>query len=369
MKLNLKFKAAASIIVLLTPQAFAATQLGDYVTFSGFGTLGVVQTNTDQGQFARADYEQTAGATTHASFDVDSDLGLQLTAKPTQWLSATVQTLTQQRTTNLDTEVEWAYLKLQPVKNLSLLAGRMALPMFLVSDFRNVGYANNWIRPPDEVYGLALLTRLQGAELSYALPIHSSMLTLTGVAGESKLDARDQEFDGHRLKGGNAQWELDWITLRVGYVETDVSTQGVMFHYSFEGVGASIDRNNFVFQTEYVQRRVHPYPQFSDADGWYAMAGYRFSPFLPYVSYSRDRDLYPFPFTYVSPPQSTISAGVRWDAFKSIDVKFQIDRVNTYGGPGVSFITPTLAVEDGFAFDAGISKPVMVFSLALDVVF
>src|ERR1035441_6667929 len=95
MSLTFKSATALATLVLGTAQSFAATQLGDYFTVSGFGTLGIVQTDTDQGQFIRDD--ESNGATTHANFNVDSDLGLQGTFRPTKWLSGTVQLLSKER--------------------------------------------------------------------------------------------------------------------------------------------------------------------------------------------------------------------------------------------------------------------------------
>src|ERR1035441_6138706 len=132
MKCDLKCLALTSVLMLGASRVCASTPLGDYVTFSGFGTLGMVQTDLDSAQFVR-DHEP-AGATRHPSFNVDSDLGLQLTAQPTKWLSGTVQTLTEQRSdVNLSTEVEWAFIKVEPLDGFALRGGRMALPMFTIS--------------------------------------------------------------------------------------------------------------------------------------------------------------------------------------------------------------------------------------------
>jgi Gram-negative porin len=368
MKVNFKRAAAFAMLISGATQSFAATQLGDYFSFSGFGTLGLVQTDTNQGQFIRDD--ETSGATTHASFNVDSDLGLQGTVQPTKWLSATVQLLSKERTDkNISTEVEWAYAKVEPVEDLTFLVGRMDLPMFLVSDFRDVNYANTWVRPPNEVYGQALLHQLEGGEARYRLPIKSTTLSLMVLAGKSQLDLNALgELDVKNVRGWNAQWETDWVTLRAGRVWGQVSV-GSTDRYTFTGFGATVDRNNILFQSEYVTRRTECCASVADANGWYALAGYRFRPFLPYVSYAKAEDSLPSAF-HLTNPQSTVAAGVRWDAFKSADLKFQVERVNTYGTSGISFSTPALpSAGFGPPGSAAITKPVMVFSLAMDVVF
>jgi hypothetical protein len=368
MKLNFKSATALATLISGASQSFAATQLGDYFSFSGFGTLGIAQTDTNQGQFVRDD--QLNGATTHASFNVDSNLGLQGTVQPTTWLSGTVQLLSKERAEkNISTEVEWAYAKLEPVKGLTFLGGRMALPMFLVSDFRDVNYANTWVRPPNEVYGQALMHKLEGGEVRYRLPIKSTTLSVMVLAGKGHLEALSgMTVNVNNVRGWNAQWDNDWVTLRAGRVWGEVSV-GTTDRYTFTGFGATLDRNNIFLQSEYVTRRSECCASIVDVNGWYALAGYRFRPFMPYVSYAKAEDSLPSPF-HLTNPQTTVAAGVRWDAFKSADLKFQVERVNTYGTSGISFSTPEVP-NSGFGppLIAGITRPVMVFSLAMDVVF
>lgn len=382
MKLDSRAVLAAVAVTLSATPAYASWQFfDDHIVFSGFGSIGAVRTDTNQGEFRRDD--QSSGADQDINFKVDTNLGLQLTAKANDWLSGTVQSLSMQRTTGkISTEVEWAYLKLQPISGLSAFAGRMTLPTFLVSDSRNVGYANTWLRPPNEVYGLAMLHRLEGADVSYALPIEGTTLTASAIAGKSSLHIFGAELDVDQVKGGNLQWEMDWLTLRVGQVQGHVVTPNDI--YVFSGVGASYDRDNVIVQSEFVTRRSkRGFGSFVDADGWYTLAGYRIGKFVPYASYASTR-----PQTdggvHLTETQSSIAAGLRWDAFRSADIKFQIERVDTHGTSGISFVTPSLTgagvpspptgpggPASGAAFGgfAPITRPVMVLSLAMDVVF
>lgn len=370
MKFDLRPVVAASALALGATQAFAATPIGDYLTFSGFGTLGLVQTDTNDAQFVRD--RQPAGATKTASFDVDSNLGLQLTAQPMRWISGTVQLLAQQRSDiNLSPEVEWAFVKVEPLKGLSIRGGRMALPLFAISDTRNVGYANTWVRPPDEVYGLALLHRMQGGDISYRLPIASTSLTVSALVGKSFFfGPGGDQVSVDNLKGMNAQWESDWVTLRYGRVTGDVQLAGLVDHYTFSGFGAIVDRNNIVAQAEYVTRRSKAVPDVVNVNGWYVLGGYRINAVLPYVTYGHTKPVNPDSPFHLSNEQSTIAAGVRWDAFRSADLKLQVERVDTNGTTGVSFVTQGVAGPPGApASSLPVTTPVTAFSLAVDFVF
>jgi hypothetical protein len=366
----LKSAAIAGAWLLGASRVVASTALGDYVTFSGFGTLGEVVTDTDDDiQFVRD--REAAGASRRPSFNVDSDLGLQLTAQPTKWLSGTVQTLTEQRSDiNLSTEVEWAFVKLEPLDGLALRGGRMALPMFLISDTRYVGYANTWLRPPDEVYALALLDRFQGADLSYRLPIGSTSLSMSVLAGASSISSPGlPNVNVRDVNGVNAQWESEWVTLRAGRVTGKVQIPPSEDHYTFSDLGAVVDHNNIVAQAEYVMRRSEYAPGSVDANGWYLLGGYRFNAVLPYAIYANARSPGSSSF-HLQGDQSTVAAGVRWDAFKSAAIKFQVERVDTHDTIGVSFVTPIVSSPIGLPpISAPVTRPVAVFSLAVDFVF
>lgn len=53
---------------------------------------------------------------------------------------------------NYTPTVEWAYLQYAVTESLDVRAGRVVLPVFITSEYRKVGYANPWVRPPQEVY-------------------------------------------------------------------------------------------------------------------------------------------------------------------------------------------------------------------------
>ena len=77
------------------------------------------------------------------------NIGLQATANFAPNFSGVVQVITQQRfDDSYVPTIEWANLKYQFTPDLSARIGRIALPTFLVSDYRTVGYAIPWIRTP-----------------------------------------------------------------------------------------------------------------------------------------------------------------------------------------------------------------------------
>ncbi len=349
--------ALAAALVLGAAPVFAGTAVGDYLNFSGFGTLGLSRTNTDKTDFIRD--AQLSGATKSVNANVDSNFGIQVTGTANPWLSATVQMLSMERNQSyMTTEAEWAFVKVKPLDGLTLRGGRMAMPMFAVSESRNVGYANTWLRPPGEVYGLAKIPRLDGADASYSVEMGSSTFTATALAGKGTFPRKglaDLLIDNAR--GLNLQWEADGIAVRLGQVRARVHTSvaGVDDQYKFTGAGLLIDRNNIVVQSEVVTRRSAYAQARVNANGWYTMGGYRFGTWVPYASYSATRPAATGK-NQISGPQNTKAIGARWDVLKSMDVKFQLERIDTKGTAGVSFI-------------AAAPKPVTAASVTVDFVF
>lgn len=351
-------KHTAVVAAILGCSAFAApahAQLWEpSFSFSGFGTLGAVRTNTDQVKFGR-DRQSYGGATTNATVDVDSNLGLQATASVNKWLSGTAQLLTVKRQTeeHLTTEAEWGFVKVAPLEGLAIRGGRLNVPMFLISDSRNIGYANNWLRAPNEVYGLVSFRRLQGFDVTYQRSIGSTTLTVTALTGTSATKYATTNIKMKDVKGANVQLETEWATFRLGRVQAKYDTAAAP-SYSFTGFGLTVDRNNIFVQAEIVQKRA-PAVSFAEADGSYVMAGYRFGSVLPYVYHASTK-----PKTVAalntSGTQATNALGVRWDAFKSASLKAQLEHIDTKGTKGVSFSGP-------------VSSPVTALSASIDFVF
>ncbi len=376
MKLDLTKIAAAAVLAFGAAQASAATAIGEFTTVSGFGTTGLVVTDTDDAEFVR--YGQESGADDRPEFKVDSNLGLQLDVRPRTWLSATVQLLTQQRNgENLDTNVEWAFVGVQPIDGLRARIGRTAMPVFAISDTRNVGFANTWVRPPNEVYGLALMENLDGADLSYYLPVGDSSLTFTALYGESEVTVFNTDVEMKRVRGATVQWDSEWVSLRVAKIIADsqlddLGIPGVSGddRYEFTDIGVHVDRGNVVARAEYVTRSSETFSELVDADGWYVFGGYRFGNVLPYAIYAvtePDAGVQP---GQLSSEQSTIAAGVRWDAFSAATVKLQVDRVDTDDTRGISFLTDTFTPPGtSLTVALPVEDPVTVLSIAVDYVF
>jgi hypothetical protein len=340
--------------------------LSDMFTYSGFGTLGVARSNTNKAEYVISN--QMTGATENFDYKTDSKLGLQGTFAPTSWMSGTVQALAaEQDTSGIITQIEWAYLKVQPIADLSIRYGKMELPLFLVSDSRNVGYTTTWVRAPDAVYGEALFDTYEGGDISYKLGLGKYSVTAHALLGAPNPVAQlagpgfAQVFTGHHMYGYDVTADLDIATVRASVLELDYRTYSYDAlnqdgKYHFYSVGVAYDRNNIIAQFEFIELRTGD-P--TDAvNGWYVMGGYRLDKWLLYLIYA---DSHQNPAAGGTVPEMngpTESVGVRLDWFKSVDFKAQFDHAKAF-----DYGTPFINIQPDFKNQANI------FSVAADFVF
>jgi hypothetical protein len=339
---------AFAVVTLCSTSVFAEARFGDYLTLSGFGTVGVVSSDNSDTEFVRDGAPRGAGA--KESWQVDSKLGLQADMKANDWLSATVQVLAEQRhEPGVKAEFEWAFVKLKPLDGLNVRIGRIAPAMFMVSDARNVGYANTMVRQPNEVYSLALLKRLSGGDVSYSFGLGGTTLTVSGILGKSSLanrvpGATPSKFDADDVRGINAVWDTDYGSFRVGQVKTDVilpasvSPTGSRYAiaYTFTGIGYQWDNGSSVVAAEYVKRESPPPFDSSSYKGWYGMAGYRFGKFLPYAFVADAKTQDPLR-NRTGGDQRTYGIGMRWDVVTGAAIKLQLERADPQNTRGTSF--------------------------------
>ncbi len=380
------------------------------IKVSGFGTAALTASDAKNAEFSRPN--QYSGVQGEPRFGVDSNLGLQAVTNVNDWLSATVQVL--MRKDGADTygaELAWAFAKAKLSDNVSVRVGRVGLPVFMISDYRNVGYANTLLRPPVEVYSQVPFGSLDGADITYQQSFGDTTYTAQLAAGGAKTEIVAAagslvHLESKSATAINLVAEHGPLTVRFGRLDTKLSQDDFAgFNTlaaalrsvgsaaklpqlnawadaaevkdkkaSFTSVGLGLDWNNIVLQSEYAKRKTDTF--IADTTSWYLMGGYRIGKFLPYYSHGNlavNADLSnPVPAApalaplragvgqFVAPvEQSSDTIGVRWDFYRSAALKVQIDRIKPKAGGG-------LLTNKAPNFNA---SSVMVGAVAIDFVF
>lgn len=398
MKRPLRSSFVIAILSTLTLSAHAFD--GPTITISGFGTAALTMSDTDLAEYIRPN--QASGVGKSPRTGVDSNLGLQATAKFSDRISFTAQGLVRKvAKDSYGAELAWAFAKFKATDEIDIRVGRIGLPVYMISDFRNVGYANTMIRPPAEVYRQVNGGTLEGIDLIWQ---HSfGETTVTSQFGYGNAKTRSPGNSSVEFKPATAIHiiaEHEPFTFRFGRADAKFSIYGnapldgllttlnnvglgtvakdlkvVDCDGSFTSVGMTMDYKGFLIQSEYAVRKTDT-RVVMDTTSYYAMLGYRFGKITPYYYYGNIKQ--DTPRTYAGLPttgplaaltagvnavvksalQSTNAVGVRWDFHKSAALKVQVDHISPRDGAG-AFVN----VKPGF------SGPVNVYAAGIDFVF
>lgn len=381
-------------------------------SFGGFGTLGVVHSGEGAADFtANVVNPGDAGYSRAWSPAVDSRIGMQLGVDLDGGWSAVLQLVSERRLNDgYAPQVEWANIKYQFTPDLSVRAGRIALPLFLAGDYRKAGYALPWVRPPVELYGAIPISSSDGIDTSYrwrAGDINNLTQVFFGrtdlsISSTARAQARE-------LIGLSNTTTAGALTVRASFLTTELSVglarelfdglrafgpQGAALAQRYEvnakradvsSIGVSYDPGAWFLMGEIGRMNARSY--LGDKTSAYVSAGYRIDDFTPYIGYAVARantatniaglDLAALPPQYrpvaaqlngglnqllsTIARQHSATAGVRWDLHPNYALKLQYDRITPKQGSTGTFIN----VQPGFRS----GRPVAVVSAALDFVF
>jgi hypothetical protein len=391
--------AAASIMLAFALGSMRAGAALPQVDVSGFGTGGFAFTDTGKAQFGRSQ-QQVVGANNEGDVGIDSLIALQGTVHFTDMFSATVQTIVRRMfNSGFELDVPVFFARADVTRDLSVRVGRIQLPVFMVSDYRQLGYSNTWVRPPIEVYGQIPLDSVDGGDVLYRKTVGPADISAQAFYGKTDATLPLGPIQVRKLWGVNANLTVGPLTLRAGRNQskftanspvnnqllTAVNAAGftalanrlnpLNVPFDFTDFGFSLDGIHFTLQGEVSKVTAGGF--LASTDGQYLLAGYRIRKFTPFAMYARQKitsertdptiprvgPLIPLALgvdqliNSVGADQHTISAGVRWDLHQSVDLKLQVDRVSPQGNGLFFNVLP------------GFHGPVTVASMTLDFAF
>lgn len=165
------------------------------VRFSGFGSLGVIYNDSDNLAFHRdyTTYSVGQGWSTAG----DTLLGLQLNAEISGSFDAVAQMVFKDRVSNrLSDNLEWLFLRYRPNNNWAFRAGRLGLDLYMLTEYRDVGYAYSWVRPIPEFYNLiSSISRYEGADITYRRDLGELNFEAKLAFGETDVELEGPEQD------------------------------------------------------------------------------------------------------------------------------------------------------------------------------
>ena len=369
--------------LILSSAIFAGNAQAE-ITLNGFASIvGGVTTSSDDALYG---YDE------NIDFSQGSLFAIQASADLGDSLTATVQLLARGKN-DWDPDFEWAYIAYDASDSLRILAGRQRVPFYMYSDFLDVSYAYAWITPPEGVYSVAFDT-FDGLGAIYSTSMGSFDANFHMIYGgnnsEITVAGEDVKPDFIDSMGLVATVTREWLTLRAGYLQTEMNiplqaiqplVQGwqaagfedvanninvVKDTGSFLEFGFQVDYDNFLVIGEYTELNLDG-TTLPNQDSFYVLAGYRFDNMLVHVTYGEDDDargritdgvpivepLLPLlvPTNALTDAQKNkanyIKLGLRWDFHDSAALKFEYtsysDDLNSNNDAGL-FRTALVAV-------------------------
>lgn len=375
----------------------AEKELGDNVRLSGFGTLGVSQSNNHEADY-RANIEQSIGVgRTHPrDSGLDSVLAVQADIDIMPKLTGTVQAVTRRMSRYEATRpyLEWANVKYDVDEQTYVRAGRFVSPTFMISESRMVGLSQLTVRPVAEVYLLSPITYMNGIDGGRKFLFGDTLVKAR--AGFGNLNQSITQINGtlnfkFSIKSFDVSAEHEGSTFRVGYqkIKMNVTSPGIELYdqamntlvagnvtnaarvqdlmqhdnvpIDFYVLGYAYDKGPWVVQAEYAYRKFST-DFVQSLAGAYVLGGYRIGKWTPYVAASRlmhksDVNLPSLDSSGAGGLSAVVDAvnagsalkihrhattlGVRYDLKDNVALKFQYDRVVKPADSHAEFVNDT----------------------------
>jgi hypothetical protein len=363
---------SASIILALCFDEAAQADDGFNTSVSGYGTVGGTYTGNSAYTYVQNGSEFKA---TNSQFDlgIDSRIGAQATFSYGTDLSVIVQEEAKRRgSDNFSLGTEWVYIQYKPIDDLKLRLGRVALATFLMSDFRDVGYAQTWFIAPNEVYAAEPFETLDGGQALWHVALGPVGVDLAGEYGTTSqaLQEFGTTFNVSAKSAYNLAVAISYQNFLLRIAETTVSfpetlplgpttVVSYMDHDKFLSAGFQYDDGTAIVLAEWAKRSENDVPGFNlplgASTSWYVAGGWRFGKLTPLVSYAVEK----LPDSLTNPVASygTPSISLRYDVVTNLALKAQLSRAQADNGEYWSDRNPTS------------SERVTVLSLGADFVF
>jgi hypothetical protein len=281
---------------------------------SGFGTAGVSGSNN------AVSYDRGVN-NINPDWIGESKLGLQADVKLSNKLSMTGQVVAKQSDTDdgkMAVQGEWLFGAYAFNDSTKVRAGKLRLPLFMMSEQLDVGKAYTLAKLPLEMYGQAPTNAYTGIDALKTFEVGEDgelmIQPYFGVANFTGRGVMSAGFGGtadsagnypttyHTFEAGNLAGlnfvfnYNEMLRLRAGYMKSTLSNKdgatvmaGVDYVHnvdaSFSSVGAELKLGKTNITAEYGQRRVASM-MFADTDGRYVTVSHQLGAFIPYAYYA-----------------------------------------------------------------------------------
>lgn len=400
----------ASVLRILTlglAAVSAMAQSDSPFKLSGFGTLSATRSSEDKADFI-TNFSQPKGPGFSRSVDLglDTRLGGQVDLHLGDQFSAVVQAIAERRYDDTYTPyLNMAHVKFRALPGLAFRAGRIPYSAYLISDYQKVGYATPWVRPPVEVYQFNPITYVDGVDLTWQANAGAVALSGQVLGGSTSVkvpaSVGEAKFKGDSLGTISLAAVYGSTTFRVFYLQMkgtfdSTAVDGPTGPYAllrtlppafggnpaladqyqiksdkitYLSLGFNYDPGDWFLMAE-ATRTGGDENQLLHATAGYVTAGYRVGAWTPYLTAGWKKT--DSPTTHPNPivnaivssqdhAQNSVSGGIRWDFYKNLALKAQVDSVKNATGSYGALVNNQPGFKTGESYNLA--------TIALDFVF
>ncbi len=329
-----KIRSSASLLSAFLLTGVSQTSLASEIDMkvSGFASFygSTALSDKEEGESQEGISEET-DLRSWNKFGLRLDVDLQENLKFGAQVLAKGQETGEPGTSAYDPEFDWIYASYQFTDGLSLSAGRMRLPLFMYSEYIDVGYAYQWVTAPSTVYGNPSFNAYEGLQLLWSTDMgnewYSDVQIWAGNSEEYEETLEDIILLDN-LAGISWQVEHEWLSLRAVYMLAKVTASvelldpivqrinsnigALVSGYDFKttdvygddwvmdaedghffGFGAMLDFDTFFFDAEVTHIDVDDQALLGELNSYYASAGLRLPGMVTLsLTYGVDEDNY-----------------------------------------------------------------------------
>jgi hypothetical protein len=273
-----------------------------------------------------------------------------------------------------------------------VLYGKIRLPVFMISDYRQVGSLYPWINPPEEVYKIVPLEDIGASDTFFGISIegnifHSGLQQMnyrvyTGgsetVAEKDKdnVDGGEAEIKIKNLYGVLVDYHYDDFYLKLSHLR--VNSEGERFDFddevykekepfgtNFTSFGMKYDNDYFMLMSEFVKINGET-KEVNHLESYYIMGGLYLSD-NDILIHTTVADILETSKTNQEIFQKTVAFGLNYNLDLATVLKFEHKLVDVKNKPRFESGDNTPR-EAGF-FERHPRRPVKIFSVSINTMF
>lgn len=273
-----------------------------------------------------------------------------------------------------------------------VLYGKIRLPVFMISDYRQVAALYPWINPPEEVYNIVPLEDVGANDTFFGISFEGRIFQYGAhqtnyriyTGGSERVSEKDRDDDAggeseikvKNLYGMLLEYEFKDIYLKWSYLK--INSEGERYDFdadsyvekekngtNFTSIGLKYDNDNIVMMSEFAEVKGET-NEVDELESYYIMLGLYFNDnkFLFHTTFS---DVLENSKTNQEIFQQTIQFGLNYDLDLSTVLKFNFKKVEVKNRPVIKSGDQEPR-EAGF-FKNHPKKPVNIFSISINTMF